>query len=184
MSEKITNRLTGETVTFLETTEQTRGQYLLLEVELPPHTVGPAMQRHDLQERDFQIVSGTLSVTTGKPRKTFDLIANDRYGIPKKTFYMYANEQDEPVKFLVRIAPAKDVEQVMRIHFGLINAGLTNEQGIPLSTAHQAYIFSLQNTWLADKPLLPQKLQSIPFSKPKKKAGLSVSLVGYSAKSI
>ncbi len=47
MKRTVSNQVTGEKITFLETAKDTNGVYLFIEVALPPHGKGPPLHIHD-----------------------------------------------------------------------------------------------------------------------------------------
>ena len=57
----IENPLIGDRVTFLKTTEETNGEYLLAKVELAPHG-GNAMHYHLTFTEAFEVLEGRLNV--------------------------------------------------------------------------------------------------------------------------
>lgn len=76
MEHMVTNKVTGEQITFLETVKDTNGQYSLIEVTLPPHGKGPPLHIHDRFEEEFEVISGKLTVTLGKTKHLLE--AGDR----------------------------------------------------------------------------------------------------------
>ena len=65
----ITNRYTGEQITFLQTMEEVNGEFLYIEVALPSLGKGPPLHVHDEFEEEFEVVSGTLTITVEKEDK-------------------------------------------------------------------------------------------------------------------
>lgn len=150
MEQTVTHKVTGEQITFLETAKATNGQYLLIEVALPPHGKGPPLHIHDRFEEEFEVISGKLTVTLGKIKHTLE--AGNRCVATLKTPHTFTNNDDEPVIFRVRLTPPSQFEQSVRIHYGLMDDGLTDDKGNPKSLAHTALVLSLQNTLIAGIP--------------------------------
>ena len=155
LAKTVTHRYTGESVTFLQTSEETNGKLLLIEVSLPPQGDGPPLHVHDEFEEVFEVKSGTLTVFVGTEKHT--LTAGDTIKAPKYTPHTFTNEHDEPVTFHVRLTPASQFEQSMRIHYGLMDDGLTDDKGTPKNILHLIYILKLQNTLIAGKSLGVQR---------------------------
>lgn len=155
MEHTVKNQVTGEQITFIETAKDTNGQYLLIEVALPPYGKGPPLHIHDRFEEEFEVITGKLTVTLGKTKHILE--AGDRRIAPLKTPHTFMNNDDEPVIFRVRLTPPSQFEQSVRIHYGLMDNGLTDAKGKPKSLAHTALVLSLQNTLIVGIPLWIQR---------------------------
>lgn len=155
MKQTVTNQVTGEQITFLETAKDTNGEYLFIEVALPPYGKGPPLHIHDRFEEEFEVISGKLTVTLGKTKDILE--AGDRRTALLKTPHTFTNNHDEPVVFRVRLTPPSQFEQSVRIHYGLMDDGLTDTKGNPKLLAHTALVLSLQNTLIVGIPLWIQR---------------------------
>ncbi|ETT66559.1 MULTISPECIES: cupin domain-containing protein [Paenibacillus] len=155
MEQTVKNKVTGEQITFLETAKDTEGEYLLIEVALPPFGKGPPLHIHDQLEEQFEVITGKLTVTLGKTEHVLE--AGDRRIAPLKTSHTFANEHEEPVVFRVRLTPPSKFEQSVRIHYGLMDDRLTDEKGKPKSLAHTAFVLTLQNTLIVGIPFWLQR---------------------------
>jgi quercetin dioxygenase-like cupin family protein len=151
----IKHRVTGETVTFIETAAETEGAYVLIEVSLPAHGDGPPLHIHDEFEEQFECLSGRLTIRLGKDKKV--LQPGEKAVAPKLTPHTFANEHDEPVTFRVKLTPPSRFEESIRFHYGLMDAGLADNKGTPKSLLHTALVLSLQNTYIAGIPLTWQR---------------------------
>lgn len=150
MDRTVRHQITGEQITFLETTEETQGKYLSIEVTLPPQGDGPPLHSHDEFEEEFEVVSCQLTVTLGKEQ--YVLQPGDKKFVTLKTVHTFTNNHDKPVVFRVRLTPPSQFEQSVRIHYGLIDDGLCDAKGNPKNIAHTALILSMQNTLVAGIP--------------------------------
>lgn len=66
----IEHPVTGERITFLQTSEETNGEYALLELRVQPHGFVAAPHIHPRQEESFEILSGTFTfVVNGEERQ-------------------------------------------------------------------------------------------------------------------
>ena len=151
----ITHRYTGEQITFLHTTEETNGEFLYIEVALPPLGKGPPLHVHDKFEEEFEVISGTLTITVEKEEK--ELTAGQKLLAPVRIKHTFTNKHDEPVVFRVKLTPGLFFEESARIHYGLMADGLTNDKGEPTKLAHTALILSMQNTLVAGLPIGMQR---------------------------
>ena len=155
MQRTVKNQVTGEQITFVETAKETKGQYLLIEVSLPPQGVGPPLHIHDEFEEEFEVISGSLTVTVGK--EIHILKSGDRRLVTLNMPHTFTNNHDEPVIFHVRLTPPSDFEDSVRIHYGLIDDGLVDAKGNPKYIAYTALILSMQNTLVAGIPYWLQR---------------------------
>lgn len=155
LSRTVSHKVTGEQITFLETAEETGGRYLYIEVSLPAFGQGPPLHVHTEFEEAFEIVSGQLEIQTGKQKQS--LKAGERLVAPVGVAHTFNNPHDQPVTFRVKLTPPAQFEQSVRIHYGLMDDGLTDLKGNPTIMSHTALILYLQNTWVAGIPLWIQK---------------------------
>ncbi len=151
----IVHRMTGETVTFIETAKETKGEYLLIEVSLPPNGYGPPLHIHDEFDEEFECIEGQLTITLGREKQV--LMPTQKAIAPKLTPHTFTNNHNEPVTFRVKLTPPSGFEESIRIHYGLMEDGLTDKKGNPKSLVHAALILSLQNTWLTGVPISWQR---------------------------
>ena len=150
LTRTVTHRFTGEQVTFLETATETGGEHLLIEVTLPPHGEGPPLHSHLTFTEQFTIIDGTLAVTVGKATK--ELTAGQQALIVMGLKHTFTNAHFAPVTFQVKLTPPSQFEESMRIHYGLMDDGRTNNKGVPTNPLHLALILSLQDTLVAGIP--------------------------------
>lgn len=156
----VTHRYTGEQVTFVETAQETGGEYLLLEVALPPHGDGPPLHSHLKFTEEFTCLEGTLSITHDKQK--FDLAPGQKALVLLGFNHTFTNNSAEPVRFNVKLTPPSLFEESMRIHYGLMDDDLTDDKGTPKDKAHLALILLLQDTLVAG---IPVKFQQWLFKK-------------------
>lgn len=177
MKQTVINQATGEQITFLETARDTKGKYLLIEVALPPFGKGPPLHIHDQFEEEFEVLTGTLTVTLNKAKHV--LHRGDRCMAPLKTPHTFTNEHEQPAIFRVRLTPPSKFEQSVRIHYGLMDDGLTDEKGNPRLLAHTALVLTLQNTLIVGIPLWIQRYLFAVIVKRARKKGAYVALEKY-----
>jgi len=101
------------------------------------------------------VITGKLTVTLGTTKHVLE--AGGRCTASLKTPHTFTNNHEEPVVFRVRLTPPSNFEQSVRIHYGLMDDGLTDEKGRPTSFAHTALILTLQNTLMVGIPLWLQR---------------------------
>ncbi|GBF72565.1 hypothetical protein PA598K_00822 [Paenibacillus sp. 598K] len=152
----VQHRYTSESITFVETAEESGGAYLLIEVALPPRGKGPPLHLHDRFTEQFEVRQGHLTVVVKQEEVVLE--AGQSLLVPQETAHTFKNNHDEPVVFRVRLTPPLQFEASVRVHYGLMGDGLTDEQGNPKNLYHVALILMLQNTWVAEKPRWLQRV--------------------------
>lgn len=142
---------TGETISFLDSADES----LLIEVTLPAGAAGPPLHYHDRFTEEFTVIEGELAVTIQGTEST--LTGGDSRFVPLKQAHTFNNRSNAPVRFRVKLAPGDGFEQSVRIHYGLMDDGLTDNKGTPKNILHTLYILHLQNTFVAGMPLWLQR---------------------------
>ena len=184
LSQTVSHRYTGETVTFLETATETNGAHLLIEVKLPPHGDGPPLHTHDVFTESFECIAGQLTLKYQTNKNEINLKAGERFTAPIATPHTFLNRSSEELIFRVKLTPPRHFEESMRIHYGLMNDGLTDKKGNPKSIAHTALILTLQNTRIVGIPIKLQRLIFDKIVRKNLKKGKYQSLEKYIGKSI
>ncbi len=148
MERTIYNPIFKDTVTFIRTSEETKGRVSEMEVTLgtgidagtPPHT-------HTAFSEIFTAVDGELGVMSNgkkvilKPGETFIVHPGDVHN-----FY---NPGDKPVKFQLQFKPGHTgMENTLRIMYGLARNGETDKKGIPKNLFVTAVLGEMSNTVL------------------------------------
>lgn len=154
LARTITHRFTGEQVTFVRTASDTDGEYLELEVALPPRGDGPPLHSHLTFTEEFTCIEGTLSITHGK--QNLELAPGESAIVAVGTNHTFTNNADVPLRFGVTLTPPSLFEESMRVHYGLMDDGLTDDKGALTDKAHLAFILLAQDTLIAG---VPRKLQ-------------------------
>jgi mannose-6-phosphate isomerase-like protein (cupin superfamily) len=150
----IENPVIGDRVTFLKTTEETGGEYLLAEIELAPHG-GNAMHYHLTFTEAFEVLEGRLNVDVDG--LTLVLGPGERAFVPKRIPHRFYSTSDEPAKFRAKIRPARRMEDALRIAYGLARDGKTNAKSVPKNVWQLALLFEMGEGYLAGAPLFLQR---------------------------
>ena len=150
-SHTVTHTFTGETISFIKKTKQE----LLIEVHLPPNAVGPPLHSHDRFTEQFTVIEGELTVTYKKEHLI--LTPGKTITVPLKEAHTFNNPSTKPVRFTVALTPGEGFEESVRIHYGLMEDGLTNDKGIPNNLFYTIYILYLQNTLVSGIPIWIQR---------------------------
>ena len=130
--------LQKDTATFLRTSEETGGQYTLVEVEVAPGG-GTDLHRHLTYAERFQVLDGALTVEVGGETRT--LRSGDSATAPPRSLHRFFNATPAPVRFLVELSPGSPgFEKSLMAAYGLANDGLVCASGMPRSIYHLAVI--------------------------------------------
>lgn len=184
LAQTVVNRVTGETVTFLETATATNGAYLLIEVKLPPKGDGPPLHTHDVFTESFECIQGKLTLKHKRASNLITLLPGETFSVPTNEAHTFLNLADEELIFRVKLTPPRHFEESMRIHYGLMDDGLTNAKGNPKSLAHTALILTLQNTRIVGIPIGLQRYLFNKIVNKNLRKGTYKSLEKYIGKSI
>lgn len=138
------NPLIGDKVTFIKTSEETNGEYTLVEVELKAGG-GNSLHYHKAFSEKFEVLEGELGVHVGKKYKT--LKTGESFTVTPMVLHNFQNDSDKPIKFKVELRPGHTgFENCIQIGYGLASDGRTNKKGIPHKFSHLAVVLALSDT--------------------------------------
>ena len=124
------NPASGERITFRQTSADTGGELLTIDLELPANRRVPGGQHiHPKQEERFEVVEGTMRFKMGRKR----VIAGpgDVVVVPAGQKHDFANVGDGDALVRVEVRPALQMEQLFESAVGLAEQGRTMLGGIP-----------------------------------------------------
>lgn len=140
----ISNSLAKNETTFLKFSEETGGEYTLLEVTLEP---GGSNENHYHNKftEEFTAVEGTLGVRVDDER--IYLEPGETHLVERGSVHGFFNDTDEEITFQVKIEPgSQGFEKALYILYGLVNDGLVDENGIPTDPEHTAIFVVYSDT--------------------------------------
>ena len=138
MKRTIVNPIIKDTVTFIQTTEESGGKITDLELTLSPGG-GNVLHYHNYSEK-FIALEGDLGVKLGK-RETIILKPGESHTVPPMALHNFFNPKDREIKFGVQVEPGhQGFENMLRILYGLASDGLTDKESKPKSLKHMAII--------------------------------------------
>jgi quercetin dioxygenase-like cupin family protein len=125
----IENPVSGERITFLETSRDTGGERLEFELELSPDGHVPGAHVHPEQEERFHVLEGTMKFRRGLRR----IVAGpgETVVVPAGTVHRFANAGDGPARARVEVVPALDMEQLFETAVELALEGNVTGKGMP-----------------------------------------------------
>ena len=121
--------VTGESLHFLETSQETNGEYVLVEVRVQPNGFVAAAHVHPYQSERFEIESGTVAFKLdGK-----EIVAGpgETVVVPAGSSHKFWNAGETEARFVTEVRPALQFERLLETMFGLANDGKTNKKGMP-----------------------------------------------------
>ena len=144
MQRKIYNPIQKDTVTFIKTSDDTDGEYTLVEVELADG-VGVGLHYHKTYTESFECTEGALQVILGKT--TYTLQAGQSAKATPNINHLFRNRSGKPCKFTCEIRPAsKGFEQSLQIAYGLASDGLCKSNGFPKDKLALAWLFAISES--------------------------------------
>ena len=127
--DQLVNPVTGERLIFHETSQSTKGEYVLVETIVEPGGCVAAAHVHPSQTERFEVVEGKLGMKAG--RKKLELGPGESVVVEPGTAHKFWNAGETEVRFVCEIRPAQQFEQLIETMFSLAADGKTNRKGMP-----------------------------------------------------
>jgi quercetin dioxygenase-like cupin family protein len=125
----VENPVTGERIVFRQTSADTGGELVAIDLALPVGGHVPGLHIHPLQEERFEVTSGKMKFRYG--RGTIVAEAGETVVVPAGKIHNFAQYGDEPSQCRVEIRPALKMEQLFETTVRLAQEGRTNKKGMP-----------------------------------------------------
>ena len=125
----IENPITGERVTFLETSAETAGELVVIDAAVAPGGFVAAEHLHPYQSERFEILEGEVEFKLGKEVVTAR--PGDVVMVEAGTSHQFRNLGNEEIRFRTEVRPALSFEMFLETMFGLASDGKTNKKGMP-----------------------------------------------------
>jgi quercetin dioxygenase-like cupin family protein len=127
--DKLENPVTGETLVFHRTSNETNGESVLVETIVRPDGFVAAAHVHPFQTERFEVLEGVLGLRVGEQKLVAR--AGDAAVVAPGTPHRFWNAGDGVVRFLCEIRPALKFESLIETMFTLAAEGKTNRRGLP-----------------------------------------------------
>ena len=125
----IENPVTGEQMTFIETSATTGGEYVLIELRADPGGAVAAAHVHPSQRETFRVISGRLGAKVGG--REVEASPGDVLEVAPGTPHTWWNAGDDELVFWCDVRPALQFESLIETMFSLAADGKTNKNGMP-----------------------------------------------------
>jgi quercetin dioxygenase-like cupin family protein len=125
----IENPVTGERVTFLKTSSETNGEFVLIDTTVAPNGFVAAEHLHPYQSERFEILAGEVEFKVGGELVTAG--AGEVVVVEPGTAHRFRNVGEEEIRFRCEVRPALTFETFLVMMFGLAADGKTGKKGLP-----------------------------------------------------
>ena len=156
----LVNPVTGQTLRFLQTAEDTGGKLLEMESVFAPHSVPPAVHYHPKQAEVFTVLQGKILVRLNG--HVFEMLEGDQFTIDPKTLHAMWNPFEAEAKLNWKVTPALTTESFLETGFRLAQNGAVNAQGMPSLLQAVLLLDAYRSVYrLAKPPYAVQRLLSL-----------------------
>jgi mannose-6-phosphate isomerase-like protein (cupin superfamily) len=130
VGQTLVNRASGERITFRDTSANTDGELVAIDLELPVggRVPGP-LHLHPVQTERFEVVRGTVRFRVRHDR--IDVGPDGTLVVPPGVPHNFANAGAETALMRVEVTPALKMEQLFETAVALADQGRTMMGGIP-----------------------------------------------------
>jgi quercetin dioxygenase-like cupin family protein len=125
----VDNPVSGERFVFTTTAEDTGGELLVFELEVPPGGRVPGGHVHPAQEERFEVTSGRMRFKKGLRWVTAE--SGDEVIVPAGTSHRFANAGERTARVRVEVRPALRMEELFETVAALAREGHTFPSGMP-----------------------------------------------------
>lgn len=158
----ITNKITGDVVEFLETSNETGGKYTKIKFTVKPGGFKPVEHIHPQVDETFNILSGRLTYRLNGEESSVN--AGSKITLPKGIAHTHFNNEPEDLVMEQTFTPSLDVEVFLENLFGLTADGRF-KNGSPEFLQIMMWLRRLKaKTYLAKIPIGAQNFLSIVLS--------------------
>jgi len=143
----IDNPVTGERVTYIETSHDTGRARSVIDLEVQPGG-GVAIHRHAGHDEQIEVLEGEIEVTLNGARRR--LGAGERLVIERGTVHAWRNPSpDGLLRFRGMMTPGHPgFENVLRVLFGLARDGEVRRNGVPKRISDVGLLLALDPSLL------------------------------------
>ena len=125
----LSNPVTGERFTFLDTAASTGGELLRFELSLRAGGAVPLPHVHPVQTERFEVLSGRMRFRVGLRKVIAE--PGDVVEVSPGTLHGFANAGDDEARVLVEVRPALEMERMFAEVVEMARAGRMSSRGMP-----------------------------------------------------
>jgi quercetin dioxygenase-like cupin family protein len=125
----LSNPVTGERMTFVETSADTDGDCVVIELSADPGGKVAAAHVHPSQWETFRVISGRLGAKVAG--RKVEAVAGESLKVWPGEAHTWWNAGDDELVFRCEIRPALQFESLIETMFSLAADGKTNRKGMP-----------------------------------------------------
>jgi quercetin dioxygenase-like cupin family protein len=129
IGQQLENPVTGEKLTFVETSASTGGERVVVDLELAAGGKVPGVHVHPFQEEKFEVQAGTMQFRYGMKRITAK--AGQTVVVPAGKIHDFANAGQHAARVRVTISPALKMEEMFETTVALAKEGKVMKSGMP-----------------------------------------------------
>jgi len=152
----ITNPINGDTHEYIETSEDTNGERVVMKATIKSKGQLVPKHFHALQDETFEIISGQLTIWLDGETKM--LSAGDKITLPKNKPHNHYNNEDVEVTYIHSVTPGLDFDYLIENLVGLAADGKSKNGKFGLVQELVTLKYLESKSYLADMPLGIQKL--------------------------
>jgi quercetin dioxygenase-like cupin family protein len=125
----IRNEVTGQSIRFVVTAKDSKGEFLEMVTTYAPRSTPPAPHYHPQQHEEFSVLEGELTVKLDD--RTIILRKGQTIDIPKNCNHSMWNASAAKTIVSWKVIPALSTEYFLETATGLANDGKVNTEGRP-----------------------------------------------------
>jgi quercetin dioxygenase-like cupin family protein len=129
MGDVIEHPVSGETMVFLWTGEDTDGELLQIDLFVREGGAVSVEHIHPNQEERFVVKRGEMTIVVDGEQRV--LRAGDEATVPAGSPHVWWNSGDEELNTLLELRPAGRFDEMITTLFGLAKTGHVNDRGLP-----------------------------------------------------
>ncbi len=150
-NKQISNSKTGQSIRFIQTSQDTAGELLEMETSFRAFSKEPPPHYHPYQIEDFVVLAGEMSVRIDG--RVVIYRTNDTFHVPVNKVHSMWNGSSESTVLNWKVRPALNTENLFETVSGLSNDGETNDHGVPRMLQLILLANKFSNVFRASKPL-------------------------------
>jgi quercetin dioxygenase-like cupin family protein len=151
----LTNPVSREQITFLQTGDDTDGELFAFEVVTPPDMVPPPAHVHVREQERIQVLDGEMTTRVGGREAV--LRAGDTAVWDAGVAHTWWNTGPGELRFVAEFRPAGNLQSFFETYCGLASEGRCDDKGQP-PLLQVAASLPLWGMYLDGPPILAQRL--------------------------